>query len=902
MFVSPPAFLNKTANLELKGIFLLDLGKVLLHSDLTRNKDLFEKFTSFERYPSVSAALEHTLGSFFARVALTEFYEAGSWNLPKTRESYEIMLGSLLDPEWRDYLAGKYETFKLAPEIINHFYENFVLLLQRLEADWRQLVDAGLLDSEDELSDIVPAGDYHHNGKVSLLYFKSGKKLLYKPHAVGNTKFVSAIFEHVNEVIGLELRTPKSVGDVNYHWQEFVQSDRTEQETLKIETVDLHSLGAILAIGVYLGIRDLHAENIIFADSAPIVIDYECVAMPYLNKDVTGYSITPADIGILPQSIGFKGFNNKFDWSLFGAVPDDFYPAWGQHNFSDEGLPTVRMVEPADDLLDQRTIEIGISDVEAICCGYEAAFTAIRGLSFEQIECLLLKFEVTSRVIFRATQLYANCMRRATYPQYMHTIAAHKQKYRELLGDLGVNAETVDFEVNELVYRRVPLLEARAAQEIICGTEIISPLTVVSRQLLKHNLPNQLSIDIRHIKQIFESTKENPVDLPKVGDLTLTNNNSLTTEIITRLVDEICKNATLLDGLPIWNNLIKTNSGDWVVSQERYSLYHGGAGIFLSLAAAKSAGIIFSDESQRVYDNLRHALTNYVRDADNETLLGFFDGIAGVVYALAQDSSGDVVKELFAKLCKLIILRDVFPGSDVISGAAGVLGFISEGRLKGYGGEEAELAEEKLVDYLKTAKKIDSAGNAIWEESEDWIGGFAHGPLGVAWAISRSSQKDKQQKLITEAWESQRFLYDDAQQKWRRSAKGNLLNMSAWCHGSEGVSQSLKSIAELIGGAAHHFYLRETESVLADGLPEDLTVCHGLSGRLLALFNTDSPAFIEGKEVLKNCLSALVDSDLCLSDGFMVGRAGVLFAASKILLGADVGNPLFCELKGYCNE
>ncbi|MBB4071123.1 lanthionine synthetase LanC family protein [Canibacter oris] len=145
-------------------------------------------------------------------------------------------------------------------------------------------------------------------------------------------------------------------------------------------------------------------------------------------------------------------------------------------------------------------------------------------------------------------------------------------------------------------------------------------------------------------------------------------------------------------------------------------------------------------------------------------------------------------------------------------------------------------------------------------------------------------------------------LYDDAQQKWRRSAKGNLLNMSAWCHGSEGGSESLQPIAELIGGTAHHFYLRETESVLAEDLPEDLTVCHGLSGRLLALFNTDSPAFVEGKEVLKNCLSALVDSDLCLSDGFMVGRAGVLFAASKILLGADVGNPLFCELKGYCNE
>lgn len=890
-------FVNNTALVELKGVFLRDLGKILLKSVCVQNPDIDEKVSYFKKYFSVTVALEHTLAVFFARVCLTEFYIAGSWQMPKTRASYDVMLSSVLSAEWQKYLGSKYETFKLIPQITEHFYSGFSELKNRFENDKSLLVEKGFLQCGDELVDVVPAGDYHANGKVSLLVFQSGHKLVYKPHNVGNLEFISRVFELVNKQSGLELRVPRSLGNEDYHWQEFVDNSAEGLQVGYVQSNTLRELGAILAVGVWLGFRDLHIENIVFADGKPVVIDYECVAMPYLSGEVTGLAITPADIGILPQNIGFAGFKSKLDWSLFGNPVDEGIPAWGQHNFVDEGLPTVRMVEPVDEEHRNQNQQLGVHEIDEICAGYKLASDVLADIDFSNLLQFADEFQVASRAVLRATQLYANCMRRATYPQYMQKISAHRDKYKELLADIGVSNELIDFEVDELVMRRIPLFEASFTQGSLLGTKIVSPDKVLEKQFVRQRSYGQVDKDIRYIKQIFESIRKYPLEMPLVDSVQTFEVGKSIEGILAGVVDEICKNATWVNDIPVWSNLTKTNSGDWVIDYATYSLYHGGAGVFLALAAAKSAGIEFSAEHNRVYESLRQALTNYIYDDSIKNSLGFYDGISGAIYALVQDSSNEVVLKLFNRLYELVLARQDFEEFDVISGVAGILGLVSEGRLRGYAPDKAILAEKKLISYLETTKSFDDFGNIKWEDTAEWVGGFAHGPLGVAWAVSRTSFAAQYRNLVKQALKAHLSLYDESQDIWYRFAKGSELNISAWCHGGEGFVQAVSSMQDLLSEVnAEEIYKKELETLCLSELPDDITVCHGLCGRLLAVSKLSDTKFREGKDILENYLPLLLDSKLCLSDGFMVGRAGVLFTASKLLLGADVDNPLFMEL------
>ena len=148
---------------------------------------------------------------------------------------------------------------------------------------------------------------------------------------------------------------------------------------------------------------------------------------------------------------------------------------------------------------------------------------------------------------------------------------------------------------------------------------------------------------------------------------------------------------------------------------------------------------------------------------------------------------------------------------------------------------------DQNLELLFKNSIIDVTGEVSWpfqdEGKSKRIGGFAHGSGGIAYSLFKAARKlgnDKILNFAKGALAHDRTFYDKDIEGWRDMREENdMIDSTAWCHGSSGIGLSRVLISQY-----YHDDLLEKEisiaknNILKNGFLDNQCICHGDLGNL----------------------------------------------------------------------
>ena len=249
-----------------------------------------------------------------------------------------------------------------------------VYLLKYIVRGWSRQVDEIIGRLNRDSSDIASAFDIHasvsslkalttglsdrHNGgrTVARLEFADGQSFIYKPRDVRPEVTWQRIVLWVNTTCALPaLTAPRALSRGSYGWCENINSSPPSSQ----RAFELHDerMGYLIAVAYFLGMTDMHADNIIVREDQPIIVDAETLfSPPFPNLgDFTGRRPGSRYSAYLNDSVLRTGFITNLTRSGFkrskprffssnrpGALIDSFramYDAICRHSDHLYGLP-----------------------------------------------------------------------------------------------------------------------------------------------------------------------------------------------------------------------------------------------------------------------------------------------------------------------------------------------------------------------------------------------------------------------------------------------------------------------------------------------------------------------------------------------------------------------------------
>ena len=853
-------------------------------------------------YPKLAESLQHTVGGFCLRVILQEFAAANSLSLPRNRSSYNRLVNSLYSDEWGDYLFSQYpELNRLAHSVqdrlnyTKHVVEKFYRISER-DAEFLGIKkSAAVLDAQ-------PQGDVHSQGSSTLrLTFEDGTHLYYKPSHVGNIFLVQRLLEMINPHLKAPLYSPRTVGTDSAHWQEEVISS---QDTTAPDRY--YQYGAWMALSDALSLIDLHMENVLETKSGPVIIDFECFpSTDYKNRNLRSPLPKIARSGLLPAPFTFVANAPLVDWSALAGVIDGTPESWAMHFIKDDGLPTVHLTEQAHQTTTERLNSQG-KLVPSPCnelslkTGYADAQHALSVIGWPKVRSLADLYQPEVRIVVRATQIYQNCLRRSSYPEYLRNPESRKATLRSWLSPESIDSEILEKEVSELCNFSIPAFHVSANSTSLGGAEIFKPIEMLEISFAEATSSLRTRQVDRYVRQIFEVRQENPVVMPPVLHNAKIKNRPdrrEKLEIIYSVVDSICALGHSSSLGPTWINAQKDQDGTWVQNGYSPYLYSGVAGTYLALSEA-ALHVNHPPKIRRplehLLNNLRFHLKKCLSVPDQMLSTGLFEGVGGILYALSLDASSSELEEITTAFYKLAEERLEHLGYDLISGTSGVL--ILASRLAKMEILPAQTRQLQLacLQHLTRNSKLDSNGLRLWDKDEDWIGGLSHGPAGVAWAVRETAFAHEYAFLGEDAWRTQYSLLNPDGTSWRNRNLSQETPLCAWCHGTEGIALMLHLTArECPDSSSQSVALRNAP------LPSEPSLCHGLAGRYLSLHELGHKKEADTAAIkLWHYAKRNLHEITALDDSLMTGRAGILLALlHDYTCGATI-NPLKIQFRG----
>ena len=886
--------INERSGDNFAGFAILDVGSILYDHFINNG------FMKSSRYSGIKRGLISQIGGFGIRAILTEFHAAGSHDLPRTRESYNRLMRSLATPIWFEHIVAAYpdiirvaKSTALQTEQANNVAAKIEDHISRLEGELN-------LPAGSDVLDIDPVGDVHVSGLCTLqITTTSGKKFLFKPSPPENVFFVAALTEQINEALEHPLYVPKTAyGCFNGHYQEYVEN----AERRRYGISDYYQFGAWLAIADALAFTDLHMENVISTSFGPCVIDYECFPTPDLvKKDLRNILPILNRTGILPSPFTLASDEDTVDWSALGGKANQVPPSWAMHEVCEDGLPTVHLgrVRKDRDVSASHPTEMNLSEEaeRSLRKGFLDAQRGMSNMGAAKFEQLLEAHPPKPRLVLRPTQIYQNCLRRSSYPWYLSNPESRQSELRKWL-DNGLFPEPlIEREVELLRDFFIPLFQVDFDAEIVNGLEIVSPSDVLKKRISRHLDENRQTQVVRQIRQVFEVHRKEAEPMQKIPSfdyLPPKPSDAAKAKIIEELAESIISCAEDDSFGYSWSNIQRDQEGDWVQTSFSPSLYHGAAGIYLSLNSALRAGARFSSEGAHLLQSLEDQLTDFLLDPPGIFPLGLFEGASGVAYSLLSSGTTEAkATRIISALVKIFEDRADGMSHDIISGAAGVLLFAS--RLEKFAAlaKDARIIQSLMCRRLERLASRTADGIWVWDPNPDWFGGLSHGPAGVMWALRESAYAESFSDLAERALEAQLSLLSVSGFSWKTRRLSESPQICAWCHGSEGLALIFNATMP-----ESNLAKKTINSLLKEELPRDVCLCHGLSGRYLSLYELNlGGAAAEASDLLWRHASTGIDMMKNLDDSLMTGRAGVLLALSHSLASNIVPSPLIVQIQ-----
>lgn len=702
-----------------------------------------------------------------------------------------------------------------------------VEVLARFAAD-RAAIVAELLDGTDPgpVVAVDPAlGDRHHAGRsVMAVRFADGRAVIYKPRSQAAHALFSELIGWINQrVPDAGLPTPAAVLRPGYGWLEFVAGDPLP--SADAAAAFYRREGILLALLYATHASDMHRENVIASGAVPVVVDVETLfhpALPVLSTtggDPAGEALADSvhRAALLPcLTVDEDGVSDQSGMStapVAGRLTRN-YPQFG-------GEP----VGPA-------AYEAALA--EGFRLGY-AAIVAGRA-SF----CGLIErgADLEVRVVVRPTSGYARLLGQSFEPDLLRD-ADHRDEVLGLLRGVSAGyplwAQLAEHEIADLWNGDIPLMTSRASEPDLLTSAGLRLPGVLDRPGLAcaaGKVAAMGEVDLRRQGWIIAATlaTSRPHDghsgsRPAPGPLTAAAAEpgrlvaaacGLADQIV---ADAITRPGEASGGRVNWLGLQLVEDAHWMLLPMGAGLDDGYLGVALFLAQlAELTGISrYAEVAWRAVSVVPDLLDALSARAELIAAVGCGGtrGLGGIGYGLARLSvllhdaelarQADLAAELAAA-------ADLTAVSGWGAGTAGCLAAMASVR--------ADTGSLRAGELARTCADLLSG---LVEETDGRCGpaggplplGFASGPAGVGWALTRFAQLTAEPRYRTAGLQAVRNAVAEP-------AAGI---PAAWCSGLAGLLLARACLPAGEGELEAAIHALDREAVLAD-----LSLCHGELG------------------------------------------------------------------------
>ncbi len=786
-------------------------------------------------------------------------------------------------------------------------------------------------------------GDLHAGGQTVARLSLEGGDVMYKPRSLRIDIVLETFLASVFGDAADRICVPAVIDRSNYGWSAFVSHRYCENED-ELRTF-YRGLGHWLAILRLLGGTDIHMENLIAAGPVPVVIDVESlfVATPAAKPSGCGqaYDLAQSLIrnsvlrtGIVPfrtQGLGFDGV----DLSAAGALPDQ-QPQIQVPVIVDEGTTKARVQVTNADVASSQNHPALRPDVSRYWGDISDAFLTttehLRQLDAQdKVVSLLAAFEHCKvRTIRRATQTYVEIARMLWHPASLHKEEQAIERARDLLARSAAVVpiapslpQEIASEIDDLRHGDVPIF--------------IAPLTHAQIEVILRDW-RSMRVDLEEmtIRSALVTTELNHrVDEPNQRDGRFyfarhphvhrleERRRKLAAETVERLLRLVVRGD---DGSATWITP-EISSNGWLVQPLQASVYFGLGGVAIALA-----GYLHEVENGRadmvhgVEEAFEGALQSLqmLMMANSPASVGGFNGSGARIWTWLTLYDLLQRPELLAyAIASAETLEekgfDDDRGFDIIDGSSGAI--VPLLALTEITGDTRWLAlAARAGRHLEQAAIVDDCG-ARWPTIlVEPIGGFAHGAMGIAWALARLALTDAGDQsdrvrwgaLADAAFTFQDSLYDESLGNWidmRQWSREE--SFHTWCNGSVGIGLAASDLYARTREPRHLHMLRRAVMASKNQWGISHTLCHGdfslreLFVRAAALDPVGCAA--DPDEATAQVVSSIEEhhgivggmTRAAFTPGLMTGLAGAIHGLNRMHPDCNLASPLLLERSTY---
>jgi len=733
-------------------------------------------------------------------------------------------------------------------------------LMDRFATD-RAAIVAGLLGGHDPgpVVAVTPGlGDPHRQGRsVASVMFADGRTVIYKPRDLAAHRLLGDVTGWLNQRIpGCELRVPRVLVRPGYGWTEFVDHRPLRSGDA---TAFYQRTGALLAALYVLRATDIHCENLIARGDQPVLIDAEALFHPVLPA--RGAVAPDPAASALAASVHRVALLPYLDVSGHGLL--DRSGMGGDRGQVRAGL-TLEWEPPATDqaeLVWQDTFFAGSAnrpladgdaaepaDYEtAVLDGFRLGYTAIAGASESFATLIDSAADVETRVIIRPSGDYARLIDESTEPDLLRDA---RDRDKALDPQPATPAghplwrELARHELADLREGDIPLLTTRPGTRDIwtsAGQRLPGLLGQTGLSGALDVIGAMGEVDLRDQEWMISAslaTRRPPAGhasyLPMPGPLTaiaaepvrmLAAACGMADQIVARcMADPACAEGDRVN----WICLQLVDGIRWMVLPMGASLTDGylGVALFLAQLSALTGLTRYAELARRAVRPVARLLGALTGSPELLAAVGCgAGGLGGISYGLARTAVllDDAELREWAELAVGVTAQAAAVTASPwwLTGSGGCLAAMCAVRAELESPAAEALAGECASRLTALAE---STGGTCVTAGEPVPCGFAAGPAGVGWALTRFAGSTPGSRCF------------QAGQQAVRSAAEQVAAGSGWCTGAAGMLIARSCLGDFSAAG-----LRAAVRGLASApVLRDLSLCHGELGVTDALAAVDA--------------------------------------------------------------
>lgn len=752
--------------------------------------------------------------------------------------------------EWITYLFSKYPIlYNLIDVFSNNIFEYISELLNNFENDGNVLRSTYGINNSDLESICLFKGDLHNGRCVSLLSFKNGHKIYYKPRNADNEVFIQSFIKELNALgLNVNLGIPKFVSKENYSWHLHIINKGCNELSLSRYH---YNWGILQCIFYVLGAQDIIPDNIVFSTGIPYIIDCEALVLrPYIYNDGDALSVylqkSVLKTGILPDWM----FDNASQRSSISSVLFKFRDG-NRH------LPrTSRKIFP-----------MTRKDIPDFISGFSYAYNFLNS-NKKNILDIINKYQINklySRVLIHPTMIYSCLLKEQMTIEYL----AGKKTLHPLLSTLirkdvyGKHAQVIRESIKQqIVLGNVPYFYSIGTDrclytnmtQLICG-DFYNNNTNLEWVTNKFNsLSNK---DLSYQVNIIEETLKFYFDV--IDDKLRKREITLKSEVATS------RNLYLHASLEIYKRIEKYEiqvehligyigrtkclyDSSFQIALHNNSIYDGLAGIcmFYMHLYRQTLDKKIYHKAKTIFQQICSDIANIRIDKSEYKNIAIspLTGITGVLY-LMECFHNDLLDystytNITNKLHEIIPITEQY---DYMSGIAGLVCFLYQAKLINKTERIAlmKLCGQRLLELGTISSEMISwrylDGGRYASKRSMVLGGYSHGSASICVAFYMLYLETADvifKEAFQKALKHDRSYFSYDIQGWIDGRDNdNQLDSGSWCHGSAGIALSRLQLLSL--GYYDSLIKDELNYAILQikkRLKCNLSICHGVMGNL----------------------------------------------------------------------